>query len=1008
MGNETIINPERIEPHENVKADSYYRQLVDGDEREETPQKGDLIYVTHINVEGVHFIFAKADSSYWTETVEDFQRDYEYAPEGREERQKAITDIMDEIAASQKKTTEDQLQFENFNLYISNSGDVVEESQSRDLISTDSVNSPDAMKKQIGKVRNEMMRKRTYIERKSKELRLLLSEQERALTIKMENLQKMVAKAQEVIWTINLYLGKDEEIVRIVKGEPAPVEEKIHIRQLVLFMDEESTIASGEGWMDFRDIEKFDEWLLDESHRNQVIPEQRAIVALQVCRKNRKYGDPWADQAYNDENKKTYFLMRNGENLYRIHTELGVGKNMFPLADEFEELFYSDWFIDRDKPKEEKRFKPGSHEYMRAMKSADQKQKHYMRVLLFLQGILDRTPVFHPLSTQRVNVMDNRTNSEYMTYIHDAEKLLSDGRPTYENWIKEVNSNLCIGTRVIGAFKTYGSDYQTNPDHQTPKENKVYVIERKDKCNYIFLFEREDEIWDRYGSHKPTRRASCYIDKGSKYILAFDYAEVEDMEHYINNRTDRHNYMDMIPLMRVAIETKKKEKKEEEPFRILLASEIHKKHNVSIEESSKSVSELVFWWKFKNKTHRSLTSDDSKALRMIVKEFGAKAEREEIRASDMPIHIGFVDKMNNEFEEIMYCGHKTGHEYVAFIPEDEFNVFARKVTYKYMKSIKEYLLQSDVRWTDIGNLNMNWKELCSTSCWADWKFDVDRSKFLSEPEYTCLRSHLLNNVKGTIKDDRRYEEFSFGGYSVKYKGEKVCKILAITLDENDGVYAFVWVNRFFTPSDNKILTNSPQEPRILTVKAEYVRNKKGVMPTSLRVQSYESHEKSIAPWEPEEDATRYKKVLWRDEKAIAEFKEDNKAFELIKKDIKYTDTRFESLCSLIQDYASDKRIEKDHQEFIEEFGDEDLWEEHFSKKERNAYNQHFGDYIFIDYLNILIDNKINIEGLSINEIKKIAIKLGVTAKHEDLEIDTIGDFVVDMGKVEEEIEKRKN
>src|SRR5690606_29928828 len=142
-----------------------------------------------------------------------------------------------------------------------------------------------------------------------------------AIAARVEGLSAMLRAAEEAIWTINLYLGKDERIVRLREGKPAAPETKIAIRQLVLYMDEECAIAAEHGGIDVRSIEAFDEWVAEPEHLRQVLPETRGVVALKVRRNARDYGDPWMSSEMNRANQHTYFLMRNGENLYRIDTE---------------------------------------------------------------------------------------------------------------------------------------------------------------------------------------------------------------------------------------------------------------------------------------------------------------------------------------------------------------------------------------------------------------------------------------------------------------------------------------------------------------------------------------------------------------------------------------------------------------------------------------------------------------------------------------------------------------
>lgn len=101
----------------------------------------------------------------------------------------------------------------------------------------------------------EKVRKEVEAQRNAMEMQM------RAAMAELAPIQERVKQMEEGIWTVNLYLGRDEEIFPITDGEPAPADTPITVRQTVLFMDEETTALAEEGGMDFRKMEIFDEWL---------------------------------------------------------------------------------------------------------------------------------------------------------------------------------------------------------------------------------------------------------------------------------------------------------------------------------------------------------------------------------------------------------------------------------------------------------------------------------------------------------------------------------------------------------------------------------------------------------------------------------------------------------------------------------------------------------------------------------------------------------------------------
>src|SRR5665648_239944 len=212
----------------------------------------------------------------------------------------------------------------------------------------------------------------------------------RAMAKMLEPLMAQVQLLNEGIWTINLYLGRDEEIHTLTEGPPAPAGTPIHVRQQVLAMDEETAINAEDGGMDVRSIEQFDQWVTaDPAHLHQVLPETRGVVAIMPRRKDRDYGDAWANVKLNEANKQTWWLIRNGANLYRMLTDFQVGARLVPGRNEFTSIFVDRWTKEP--------LQPGTDAWMKAEKAAGQRERHFMRIALILQGLVDRTAVFHPL-----------------------------------------------------------------------------------------------------------------------------------------------------------------------------------------------------------------------------------------------------------------------------------------------------------------------------------------------------------------------------------------------------------------------------------------------------------------------------------------------------------------------------------------------------------------------------------------------------------------------------------
>ena len=201
----------------------------------------------------------------------------------------------------------------------------------------------------------------------------VLKEMERRMLAELAPLEEQAARLKDGIGALNLYLGRDEWIETLRTGAPADVSVPLTIRQSVLAMDEESALNAEDGGIDFKSVHLFDEWILgDPSRLDQVLPEQRGVVAIMARRTDVDYGNPWENKAKNERNHETWWLIRNGENLYRIViSEFSVGARLIPRADEFTGLF-----LESDGLGGKRTIDPGSSRWLAAEKTADARTRH--------------------------------------------------------------------------------------------------------------------------------------------------------------------------------------------------------------------------------------------------------------------------------------------------------------------------------------------------------------------------------------------------------------------------------------------------------------------------------------------------------------------------------------------------------------------------------------------------------------------------------------------------------
>lgn len=127
-------------------------------------------------------------------------------------------------------------------------------------------------------------------------------------------------------------------------------------------------------------------------------------------------------------------------------------------------------------------------------------------------------------------------------------------------------------------------------------------------------------IRSRYLDDEPTQRKlniSWKIYNDDAFIINYDGVTVEDIDFYLNSRTDRRHYMFMMPLLMKVRQTLLDERASEVDFKRLVQGEVLR--ITGILPTELQIDEAVEQWKTNLKWKRAIAHDDTKALRMIVK-----------------------------------------------------------------------------------------------------------------------------------------------------------------------------------------------------------------------------------------------------------------------------------------------------------------------------------------------------------------------------------------------------
>lgn len=470
--------------------------------------------------------------------------------------------------------------------------------------------------------KTELRKKHDEIARRKAELETMVSE----LNSSMNVLKNELRQKQKVIYIIETYLGIHEEVELISDGKSAPDGCPLTLYQQKLFMDEEVGIwddPDGQG-IDCHNIKEFDKWII--KHYEKFVYEPLSIVIWQVRRKNKQYNDLWSNSHFNNLNKTTYFLIRNGEKLYRIWSDVSVGDRLFPTKDEYMKLI-----------SEEKKWGEEG-----ARKKLQQKHEGYLYGLIAIQGTIERTDVLGAwLRQQGLNLLSPRGNvDKYVKFVRDAESefWIGDGKPRWRDFLEENRSSVCLGSRICLATETFyfslsGKDndsWRCAPFHpcSSPNRDQCYIVESfkgespKDthfpyETKILIRYHSSDCVgWDPYTYVDKIRKRRVPWFLYSDEVINIDEISLEQADYYMKSRLDRENYVKMLPTLHWIRRVKLREKELEDEFAKMIVSQLNWEQNVVNKDK---IQKAIIWWKLKNKWKRAITIKESTATRMIIK-----------------------------------------------------------------------------------------------------------------------------------------------------------------------------------------------------------------------------------------------------------------------------------------------------------------------------------------------------------------------------------------------------
>ena len=357
-------------------------------------------------------------------------------------------------------------------------------------------------------------------------LKLELEKKIDALDEEVEQFNVIIERKLKQIAAIETYIGTNEEIYQLLRGKAASDEEPVYVFQQKCFMDEEVGLSEIDGkkysqGIDYQDIEMFDKWFV--KHYKRYMHYEKSVMAWQIKRKDKDYGDKWESMIANDYNQYTYFAIRNGDNVYRIWSGVRTPDVMFPRKKEF------DLMIDKAVKSEydEKKLRA----YI---------EKH-MYIFIALQGIVDRTDILGKNMSGVMNFIHPQLFDEKrIRLVRDAEpeNWLLDGKLTWKEYLEENQNSIVEGSRVMvnrifNSTDYYKEGYNYYKDEEYV-QGQVFIAEdlKEDsaKLMYRSMYEHYDKIIDFIrlcGGKKIDGELQKIAKKRvhDKFVLQYDMAE---------------------------------------------------------------------------------------------------------------------------------------------------------------------------------------------------------------------------------------------------------------------------------------------------------------------------------------------------------------------------------------------------------------------------------------------------------------------------------------------------
>ncbi len=402
-------------------------------------------------------------------------------------------------------------------------------------------------------------------------------EQAAAALAATEDVRAYVTDLMRGIASLDLYVGTGVDVQTLRKGESAAPDVPLTFVQRKLAMDEELAVwCDVDERFDFEAVETFDRAIAEHDGLvEQIFPTPRCILVMCTTRRKIDYGNDFETAAKNEWNHEAFLLVRDGLNVYRVHSPVEShlkAARLFPSKDEHEGIF---------KGFDGRTIKFEDVTYTDRMKEHDLFALHYKRFLILVCGLDHRLKLFGNFYANEspLNFLSMRFQEDYCRFLYDDDDSVAiagpSAMPPRMEWVDRMNAVLRSGSRVLcnwravmdpttapGACKAGGgvgdSGFTWKVYDVEEPSVKIAFKDGSDVCVEVRVTraagvdsdEREFNAKVALSRH---RRHHWSSRSQEMPYLVLDMVTPEDLRWYIHHRKSRADQIEYIRLFKRAL-----------------------------------------------------------------------------------------------------------------------------------------------------------------------------------------------------------------------------------------------------------------------------------------------------------------------------------------------------------------------------------------------------------------------------------------------------------------------